>query len=71
MQPVSSAENERLGREALELFVQVLLDHFATMDEDDDLDVRAVIEDYLDAQPAGGTSDAIASRIRLIADAVS
>lgn len=69
--PINAAENERLGREALELFVQILLDHFATMDEDDALDVRAVIEDYLDAQPAGATSDALASRIRLIANAVT
>jgi hypothetical protein len=63
-------ENERLGREALTLFVGILVDHFATMEDDDELDIRLLVEDYLNAQPTETPPDGIASRLRLIAEAV-
>ncbi|MBL8559409.1 MAG: hypothetical protein JNM47_11850 [Hyphomonadaceae bacterium] len=64
-----SKNNEQLGKQALTLFTQVLLDHAATAAVDEPIDTRVVIEDYLLSLPSA-EDDEMASRLRALAEAV-
>lgn len=67
---MDAEENERLGREALSLFTQILWDYAATVGDNDPIDTRIAVEEYLSAQPIENPSEAIKTLLRALAEAV-
>lgn len=67
---MDAEENERLGREALSLFMQILLDYAATVGDHDPIDTKIAVEEYLSAQAIENPPEAIKTRLRRLAEAV-
>lgn len=67
---MQAEDNERLGHEALGLFLQILLDYVATLGDDDPIDTRIAVEEYLGARSTEVHDEAIVTRLRALAEAV-